>query len=80
MYKPRDTRIKVVAMRVRIDADKCQGHMRCMSYAPRVFYADDQGNAYTEVGVVSADDAEDVKRAVISCPESAIDVYYDSPG
>ena len=60
-------------MRVRIDADKCQGHGRCYSLAPELFDADDLGNA-TERGdgTVPAGLEDRAELAALNCPENAV--------
>jgi ferredoxin len=59
-------------MRVRIDPERCQGHLRCVAFAPGVFAADDQGFGYVAVDVVPAGLEADTNRAILSCPEQAI--------
>ena len=60
-------------MKVRIDADICQGQGRCFTIAPEIFGFDDLGN-----GVVLNDeelDDESLERARLAqanCPEHAI--------
>jgi ferredoxin len=60
-------------MRVHVDAEKCQGHSRCVQYAPDVFAVDDDGYA-TEVGdgIVPDDRKQEAMLAVQNCPERAI--------
>ncbi len=62
-------------MRIRFDADKCQGHGRCYSLAPQLFDADDEGNAVLLVrGDVPADLENDAVLAADNCPEFAIEI------
>jgi ferredoxin len=61
-------------MKVMIDSERCQGHLRCVSFAPGVFAADDQGCGYVAVDVVPAALEADTHRAILSCPEEAIAV------
>lgn len=62
-------------MKVRIDAEKCQGHNRCIAIAPEIFQWDDLG-----YGVVATEEVTDpeqqqaARRAAANCPESAIDI------
>lgn len=65
-------------MRVTVDSSKCQGHNRCMIFAPEVFEVDDFGFATVQAdGVVPADSVDAVKHAVVNCPELAIIVLED---
>ncbi len=53
--------------------DRCQGHARCIVFAPETFDIDDDGYAFVIPGreTVTAGD-EAVQRAVTNCPEEAI--------
>lgn len=58
---------------VSVDTDRCQGHARCLAFAPEVFDFDDEGYAFVPDGEADRDDlGEDVKLAVANCPERAI--------
>jgi ferredoxin len=60
-------------MRVRIDADLCQGQGRCFSIAPELFGFDDLGNGVVlNTGDLSAEQLEQAKLAQVNCPEHAI--------
>ncbi|MEU5878816.1 ferredoxin [Spirillospora sp. NPDC047279] len=62
-------------MKVQIDQARCQGHGRCYDLAPEVFGEDEEG--YGTVlgdGLVPPDGADDARRAVVNCPERAIDL------
>lgn len=60
-------------MRVRIDAERCQGHGRCFTIAPDVFDSDDLGNGVViGDGTVPPDREHDVRLAAANCPESAV--------
>lgn len=68
-----------MAMRVRIDADKCQGHNRCYSLAPELFDVDDLGYASAKGdGTVPAGLEDKARLAVNNCPEFAISIEEDS--
>lgn len=62
-------------MKVQIDPEKCQGHGRCYDLAPDLFGDDEEG--YGQVlgnGEVPAGQEEDARRAVLNCPEHAIEM------
>lgn len=63
-------------MKVKVIGDRCTGHGRCWAVAPEVFSADDEGfnsdlDTVVDVPVGREDEAQD---AVLSCPESALEV------
>ena len=59
-------------MKIRVDAEKCQGNARCWTWAPNLFELNDEG--YLDPGdiEVPADEEENARRAVRSCPERAL--------
>lgn len=58
---------------VSVDTDRCQGHARCLAFAPEVFDFDDEGYAFVPDDHADRDNlGEDVKQAVANCPERAI--------
>lgn len=60
-------------VRVRVDADKCQGHNRCYSLAPELFDVDDYGYASSRGdGAVPPDLEDKAKLAAANCPEYAV--------
>ncbi len=60
-------------MKVRIDADLCQGQGRCFAIAPQIFGFDDLGNGVVlETGELSDESLELAKLAQLNCPEHAI--------
>ena len=63
-------------MRVSIDEARCQGHARCVYFAPEVFEIDDEGYASVRAGLeqVPADLQDKVQRACANCPEIAIKI------
>ena len=66
-------------MKVRIDAERCQGHGRCYDLAPGLFGEDDEG--YGQVlgdGTVPPDAEADARKAVLNCPERAIDLLEEA--
>jgi ferredoxin len=60
-------------MRVVIDSDACQGHLRCMEKAPDIFDADEQGHGIAIDRPLELESEIEVARlAVLGCPERAI--------
>lgn len=60
-------------MRVRIDAELCQGHQMCAIRAPELFGSDDEGYGTVLIGdVVPVDLEASARQAVASCPERAV--------
>ena len=59
--------------------ERCQGHARCIVFAPDTFEIDNEGYAFIKEGreIVSEADAAVVLRAANNCPERAIDVIED---
>jgi ferredoxin len=58
--------------RVAVDADRCVGHGRCYTLAPKVFDADDVGHAVVLAEEVSGDLEAQGADAERNCPEGAI--------
>lgn len=61
-------------MKVHVDPERCQGHLRCVFAVPEVFDEDDQGHSVVREADVPAGREERVRRAADNCPELAIDV------
>lgn len=61
-------------MKVSINNDRCQGHARCVFFAPEVFDIDDEGYAVVREGLadVPADLQAKVRKAAANCPELSI--------
>lgn len=65
-------------MKVRVDADRCQGHARCYAIAPDLFDVDDYGQSSARGdGAVPEDRVAAARLAVANCPEFAIEVLDD---
>jgi len=61
------------ALRVEIDAARCQGHGRCVALAPELFALDALGNAVIlGDGAVPPDLEAKARLAKVNCPEFAI--------
>ena len=65
-------------VKIRVVADRCQGHNRCKAIAPELFQLDEFGNA-CEIGdgTVPAHLVEKAYLAKSNCPEFAIEVVED---
>ena len=61
-------------MKVFVEGDKCQGHLRCVLLAPELFRSDDQGHSETLNEAVPPDLEGKAEQAVENCPEEAIRV------
>jgi len=58
---------------IAVDGERCQGHARCLAFAPDVFDFDDEGYAFVPEDKKSyATLPDNVKQAVANCPERAI--------
>lgn len=57
---------------VEVDADRCVGHGRCYTLAPKVFDADDVGHAVVIAEEVSGELETAGRDAERNCPETAI--------
>ena len=68
-----------MALKVKVDPERCQGHARCAALAPELFTLDELGNAH-EVGdgTVPEGLVEKAYLAKANCPELAIEVSEDS--
>lgn len=67
-------------VRVKVDETRCQGHARCLTFAPDVFDFDDEGYSFVpEESSRFEELPEHVRRAVANCPERAILVIEDPP-
>ena len=62
-------------MRVRVDPDRCQGHTLCHGIAPELFaLRDDDGHTYVTIDAVPEQLEDRARRAVLGCPEGAIEI------
>jgi len=65
-------------MKVRVNADTCQGHNRCYALAPELFDVDDYGTSFAiGDGVVPPELEDKARLAVDNCPEFAIELIED---
>ncbi|HBO1833562.1 TPA: ferredoxin [Pseudomonas aeruginosa] len=63
-------------MKVTVDNNRCQGHARCVYFAPEVFEIDDEGYSRVKEGyeTVPVELQDSVKKACANCPELAIKI------
>jgi ferredoxin len=80
-YRPRampmtgcSRQLEGVMMKVVVEAGKCQGHLRCVLYAPGVFEVDDLGCAFVSLETVPQGQQDAVRLAEVNCPEGAISI------
>ena len=63
------------SLKLRINAEKCQGHNRCKALAPELIVLDTFGNAQPAGdGIVPRELEEKARLAKANCPEFAIDI------
>ena len=62
-------------MRIRVDAERCQGHNRCYALAPELFEVDDYGQSCAvNDGQVPQALEDKARLAIDNCPEFAISI------
>jgi ferredoxin len=63
-------------VRVAVDPARCQGHARCIAFAPETFDLDDEGYSFVRPGCADVQPGREasVVRAAENCPEQAIAV------
>ena len=62
-------------MKVRVDAERCEGHSRCHALAPELFVLDDFGNAAAiGDGAVPPGLEDKARLAMANCPEYAVEI------
>ena len=59
---------------VEVEAERCQGHNRCVVACPQVFESDELGYAVVKSHEVGAELEPQVRLAEADCPEKAITV------
>ena len=63
-------------MKVRVDAQRCQGHTLCAMIAPKMFQLDEvDGHSSPVSEDVPVDQQEQVSEAAHTCPERAITIF-----
>ncbi len=64
-----------VPVRIKVDAEKCEGHSRCYALAPELVDVDDLGNAFELNNGEVPEGLEDKARLIVdNCPEYAITI------
>lgn len=61
-------------MKIRLDAERCQGHGRCYMLAPDLFDADDLGHCVLLVEEVPEGSEADARNGADNCPEQALSI------
>ena len=61
-------------MKLRIDADRCQGHGRCWDLVYELIGDDERGRGYVRHPDAEVHESmlDDVHRAIAACPERAV--------
>ena len=59
-------------MRVTVDRDLCEANAVCAGLVPEVFDVNDEDVLYIAAGEVPPELADGVRRAVQSCPKTAL--------
>ncbi|MFJ2868476.1 ferredoxin [Kitasatospora sp. NPDC087314] len=63
-------------MRIELDTDKCQGHLRCMDLAPELFDCNDLGyGTLLSSGPIPEELEPVARRCAANCPERAIALH-----
>jgi ferredoxin len=66
--------MKEVRVKVEVERSKCRGYANCLMAAPDVFSIDESDLVVLLVEHPSADQEDDVEKAVLDCPARAISV------
>lgn len=62
-------------MHVRVDQSRCEGHNRCVAFAPELFDVDELGTARVRGDGAVPPELEDAARlAADNCPEWAVQI------
>jgi len=64
-------------MKVVVDADRCQGHARCLAEGPDVYELDDDGYNSRDVDNVAPALQDQARRGALACPELALTVVEE---
>jgi len=63
--------------KLKVNSERCQGHARCFVLAPETFTLDEEGYAQIIEGREHSHDEENVRKAMRSCPERAIEIIEE---
>lgn len=61
-------------MKLRVDAEMCQGHSRCHAAYPEMFDIDDEGIAFVTMEDIPSGWEGRAHNAIANCPERAIHI------
>lgn len=65
--------MRITALRIQVDSERCQGHNRCYAIAPELVEIDDYGNSRAKRdGIVPPALEEKARLAMQNCPEHAV--------
>ena len=67
-------------MKVLVQANRCQGHARCLAEGPDVYVLDHLGYNSTNIDEVPANLADQARRGALACPERALTIVDESSG
>ncbi|OBB90003.1 ferredoxin [Mycobacterium sp. 852002-30065_SCH5024008] len=66
-------------MKLRVDAEMCQGHSRCYAAYPEMFDIDGDGIAFVTMETIPPEWEDRAHNAIANCPERAIHIVKESP-
>jgi ferredoxin len=64
-------------LRLYIEKDVCQGHLRCYVLSPQLFDTDEQGHGFVIAPEVPTNLEGLAQRSVRECPEGAIKIELE---
>jgi ferredoxin len=67
-------------MKVLVQANRCQGHARCLAEGPDVYVLDDLGFNSTNIDDVPPHLHDQARRGALACPERALTIVEEIAG
>jgi ferredoxin len=64
-------------MKIKVDYDLCESNALCEAMAPEVFEVDDNDDLQLKTDETTADNIENVRRAVAACPRAALSLVEE---
>ena len=64
-------------MKILVNAERCQGHARCLAEGPELYVLDDQGYNSTNIDDVPPELQAQARHGALACPEQAITVIEE---